>query len=151
MNTALIAACATVGKVKENKWPTYYTNFQGATYIDVKVRMYVHFRPMTIVAPIGYSYYGSIYAPYKILDVRPIQLRGRSKCIQHSFKVDINKVHNISAYIKDRINDINMQGIWHFYECEMVHEYREWIKSNYNTNVSADSFDYTIQFCSEVE
>lgn len=151
MNTALIAACATAGKVKENKRPTYYTNFQGATYVNVKVRMYVHFRPMTIVAPVGYSYHGSIYAPYKILDVKPVQLRGRSKSIQHSFKVDINKVDNISKYIKDRINDIDMQGIWNFYEREMVHEYCEWIKSHYNVNVSADSFDYTIQFCSEVD
>lgn len=151
MNAALVTACAAVGKVKENKRPTYYTNFQGATYVDVEVRMYVHFRPMTIVAPTGYSYRGSIYAPYKILNVRPVQLRGRSKCIQHRFMVDINKVHNISAYIKDRINDIGMQGIWHFYECKMVHEYREWIKSSYNTDVSTDSFDYTIQFCSEVE
>lgn len=150
MNAALIAACATAGKVKETAKPCYYSSFTGATYIEVKVRMYLHFRPMTIVVPDGYSYYGSVYAPFKMFNVRPVQLKGRTTCTQHTFKVDINKVHNINGYIKGKINDLNMQGIWHFYERNMVHEYRELIKSHYNVDVSADSFDYTIQFCSEV-
>lgn len=150
MDAALVTACVNATRINNDKGYDPLTNLQPNSRVDVKVRVYVHFAPMTIVVPDGYSYRGCIFAPYRVEQVKLTTLKAKTMYTEHCFKISGKKVHNINEYMRTRIKSDEMQQIWEFYLHEMIRKYRDEIRKKYNSIVSMDSFDYTIEFCSEV-
>lgn len=128
--------------------PTMWTDFKGNFYYKVIVRQYIHFNPINIPIPIGEYYYGSIYAPYKQLDLKIVTIQSDTYMQQHSFTIKDYNVENHFDKVKEQISN---SDIFKLYESELVKRYLDEIKEKYNVVLDRNSVDYYTQLCFEVK
>jgi hypothetical protein len=115
--------------------------------------MYLHFKPIDIVAPTGEdNYIGSIYAPVIQRELKRVHIDAQSIMYPWSFSVRADKCSNgIDDYIQEHISEYENSSIWELGKEEILNKYLDEIKRKYNVILDKNSPDYTIQYCWEVD
>jgi hypothetical protein len=155
MNSAcIITACAAHRRTSQghNNY-AYYTTKDYELYYRVHFRMYLHFKPIDIVAPTGEdNYIGSIYAPVIQRELKRVHIDAQSIMYPWSFSVRADKCSNgIDDYIQEHISEYENSSIWELGKEEILNKYLDELKRKYNVILDKNSPDYTIQYCWEVD
>ena len=154
-NACIIAACAVNSRnqKKAHNMYAHYFDKDFEIYYHINFRMYLHFRPITVVAPTGETFYiGSYYAPVLMNEIKPITLEAQSIAKQHTFSLKASKCKNgPDKYIEEHIDDFTSSQIWGYAKEEIISMYLDKVNKKYNIDLDKSSLDYTTQYCWEVE
>ena len=147
MNAAcIIAACAagSVRRQQQNKEPKVYFTSNFDIFYVVKIRKYLHFRPITTVHIVPDDLFGN--------RLESIHIDGQTIATQHNLSIDGDKCHNNPhQFVKENIERYKHSSLWDVETEEMIVKYLSYVKNNYNIELDRSALDYTEQFCWEVE
>lgn len=116
--------------------PKFYVTFDDEYYIQLKVRLYLHFDPHNFIRiiPARCGFY-----------VRPVEVSARTVCLEKSWMINCKKAKNIEA---SKFVDINH---WQEEKEEIIKHYCDEIKRQYNINVDPNGLSYMHQFCWDMD
>lgn len=123
-------------------------DWKGNLYTCIPIRMHVHFNPITITAPKGFAYGGSIYAPYKFLVTHPTTVPAVSYNFVRGFYVDTDKceLDDVDVYLYGHYEEYIKDDGWQSPLEHFIDTYIKDINQKYNVNLDRNSIDMSIHF-----
>lgn len=123
-------------------------------YYRFKIRKYYHFEPMTLV---NFTYkprcIGPIFVPLcqSKIQLMPVKVDAKTIFIEHVYSIHkFNCPHGIDIYIKDNLEKIVNEGVWHDSDAQALDLYVTELNKKYNIDLDKSSLRYTNQYCWEM-
>lgn len=156
MNSAcIIAACAAAAHRNNNTQnpAQYVTNKDFDIYYKVAFRMYLHFNPIYVIAPVEKVFLGSVFAPYEELRIEPKQVPATTIAKERTFMINAKKCpKGPDAFVKENLEQFQASEIWASEKDSIINQYLSEIEERYNIKLDKEysHLDYSVQFCWEV-
>jgi hypothetical protein len=149
----VIAACASNANRKqpEQNCPSFHLSDNYELYYKVNFKMFIKFKSLTLVKPVGVKEVGSIYAPLKTIEVRPFKTSSTTFAKAHCFSLLASKCpKGPDKYVKENLEQFTSSTVWQLYRDEIISSYLKYLEQEYSVRLTKESLDYDIEYIWEV-